>query len=282
LRVTAKPFRAVARTSGVSGWEDPITLEDFYDPERSAARLAAQAPWWEPGSASGYHAADYGQLVGELVRRTDGRALKAFVAEEIAVPLGADFQIGAAEEDWGRIAPVVAPPPLPIDVDAIPADSPLYKTLFVLPFAADSANTPAWRRADLGAVNGHGNAASVARILSAITLGGAAHGVRLLSPAPIERIFDEQSAGVDLVLGLPLRFGVGFGLPQLDSLSYSPDERICFWGGWGGSMIIMDLERRMTIAYMMNKMGAGLIGSENATLYCDAIYGVVGAKAALS
>ncbi len=89
-------------------------------------------------------------------------------------------------------------------------------------------------------------------------------------------IFREQANGVDLVLGVPLRFGIGYGLPQLDSLPYVPDEKICFWGGWGGSLIIMDLGRRMTISYMMNKMAPGIIGSDRGEQYVRAIYDVVG------
>ena len=99
-----------------------------------------------------------------MVRRISGKTLKQFVAEEIAGPLGADFQIGAAESDWERIAPVVPPPPLPIDLAAIDPNSPAVKTLTGPVIEADVANMPGWRRADLGAVNGHGNARSVARV----------------------------------------------------------------------------------------------------------------------
>ena len=109
----------MSHSSGVSGLDQPAVIEDLYDWEKATSRMAAQAPWWAPGAAAGYHALNYGHLVGELVRRISGKPLKQFVAEEIAGPLGADFQIGAAEGDWGRIAPVVPPPPLPIDLAAM-------------------------------------------------------------------------------------------------------------------------------------------------------------------
>ncbi|MGH3410549.1 MAG: serine hydrolase domain-containing protein, partial [Streptosporangiaceae bacterium] len=80
----------MSHTSGVSGWDAPFTVEDMYDWELSTSRLAAQKPWWEPGTASGYHANNQGHLLGELVRRVTGQPLKAFVASEIAGPLGAD------------------------------------------------------------------------------------------------------------------------------------------------------------------------------------------------
>ncbi|WP_371851618.1 MULTISPECIES: hypothetical protein [Rhodococcus] len=113
--------------------------------------------------------------------------------------------------------------------------------------------------ADMGALNGHGNARSLARILSTIALGGESKGVRLLNSASIDMIFDEQNNDVDLVLGVPFRRGIGYALPRLGTVPGIPDGRICFWGGWGGSMTEMDLVRRMTFTYMMNKMGPGII-----------------------
>jgi CubicO group peptidase (beta-lactamase class C family) len=261
----------LSHTSGVSGWEAPFTTEDMYDRDAATRQLATQAPWWEPGTASGYHAQNQGHLVGELVRRLTGKTLKAFVAEEIAGPLGADFQIGAIEADWDRIAPVTPPPPLPFDLASLDPDSPVYKT-FTGPVAdASAANTPAWRRAELGALNGHGNARSVARILRVLALGGEAGGVRLLSADAIGLIFDEQSHGPDLVLGVPLRFGIGYALPETQTVPYIPQGRACYWGGWGGSVILMDLDARTTISYMMNKMGPGVIGSDRSEAYVRAI-----------
>ena len=243
----------------------------MYDSEKSTARLAAQAPWWTPGSAAGYHATNYGHLIGEVVRRVSGKTLRQFVAEEIAGPLGADFQIGAAERDWHRIAPVTPPPPLPrSEVPA--ADSVAMKTFTGPLIDANYSRTPGWRHADIGAVNGHGNARSVARVQSVIARGGEVDGVRLLGPKTIDLIFDEQANGLDLVLGIPLRWGIGYALPQREIVPSIPDGKICFWGGWGGSMVVMDLERRMTISYMMNKMAPGIIGSDRSNAYIKAVY----------
>jgi len=262
----------LSHTSGVSGLDQPAVVEDLYDWDKATARFAGQAPWWEPGTASGYHALNFGHLVGEVVRRISGKSLKQFVAEEIAGPLGADFQIGAAESDWSRIANVVPPPPLPFDLGALDPESPVVKTMTGPPADASNANTPGWRNADIGAANGHGNGRSVARILSVISRGGEVDGVRLLRPETIETIFREQARGTDLVLGVPLRFGIGYGLPEPATIPYIPDERICFWGGWGGSVIIMDTGRRLTISYMMNNMGPGIIGSDRSAEYVQAIY----------
>ena len=262
----------MSHTSGVSGWEQPFAVEDMYDWEKSTSRLAAQAPWWEPGTASGYHAQNQGHLVGEVIRRVSGRTLKQFVAEEIAGPLGADFQIGAVESDWGRIAPVVAPPPLDIDVAALDPDSPVFKTFTGPAATADAANTPGWRHADMGATNGHGNARSVARMLSALSLGGTVDGVKLLSQDTIDLIFDEQSHGPDLVLGVNLRFGIGYALPETETLPYVDQGKSCYWGGWGGSVIFTELDSRTTISYMMNRMAPGIIGSDRSEAYVRAIH----------
>ena len=140
------------------------------------------------------------------MRRVSGKSLKQFVAEEIAGPLGADFQIGAAESDWGRIRRRGPAPPLPFDFAALDPNSPAVKTLTGPLIAAEEANTPGWRRADIGAANGHANARSVARVMSVVARGGEVDGVRLLSPETIDLIFREQTNGVDVVLGLPLRY----------------------------------------------------------------------------
>src|SRR2546429_1202269 len=248
----------MSHASGVSGLDQPAPVEVLYDWEQATSRMAAQAPWWEPGTASGYHALNYGHLGGGIVRRISGKPLKQFVAEEDAGPLGADFQIGAAESDWDRIAPVVPPPPLPIDLEALGMDSPAVKTFTGPVPVADYANTPDWRRADIGAANGPGNARSVARVMSVVAPGGQGDRVRLLRPETLDVIFREQLNGIDLVLGVPLRFGIGYGLPRADVLPYVPDEKICFWGGWGGSIIMMGLSPRMTVSYMMYKTGPGL------------------------
>jgi len=105
--------------------------------------------------------------------------------------------------------------------------------------------------------------------------GGEVDGVRLLSPATIDLIFRDQINGTDLVLGVPLRLGLGYGLPRPEVLPWAVDEKVCFWGGWGGSVIIMDTSRRMTISYMMNKMGAGVVGSARSSGYTQAIYRAV-------
>ena len=254
----------------------PFTLEDVYDWDKSTSRLAAQAPWWPPGTASGYHALTSGHLVGEVVRRITGKTLKQFVCEEIAEPLGADFQIGARPEDETRIAELVPPPPLDVPLDAVPEDHPMRKTFAPIPPTSETAlalESTAWRRADIGSGNGHGNARSLVRALSPISLDGNVNGVRLLSPDTIGLIFQEQANGIDLVLAMPARWGIGFALPHPEAVPDIPDEKICFWGGWGGSMVVMNPGRRTTFAYVMNRMGqVTSAGTERTRKYAQLIY----------
>ncbi len=248
--------------SGVSGWEQPVTMADLCDREKTTALLAAQAPWWQPGSGSGYHALNYGHLVGEVVRRITGQSLGAFFSQQIAQPLGADFHIGLPASEFGRVSNVVPPPPLPFDFSALDPASVMFKTLSNPLPDASASWTDGWRQAEIGAANGQGNARSAARIQSVLAGGGEVDGIRLLSQRTIDRIFEVQSHGVDLVLGVPIKMGVGYGLP-IAELPYIPDGKVCFWGGWGGSLVIVDCDRRMTFSYVMNKMAPGVMGGEN-------------------
>lgn len=262
----------MSHTSGLSAWAQPVTIDDLYDWEKSTAMLAAQPPWWTPGSASGYHAFNQGHLVGEVVRRITGKQLGRFFADEVAGPLGADFHIGLPAAHDSRVSNIVPPPPLPFDLDALGPDSVAYKT-FTGP-APDPlmALTTAWRRADVGAANGHGNARAVARLQTLVANGGESYGVRLLSPQTIDLIFQEQSNGPDLAIGIPVRFGIGYALPDPQTSPYLPNGRVAYWGGWGGSFVLADVDRRLTVAYMMNKMAAGIIGGPRSDALVKAAY----------
>src|SRR6516165_6150589 len=105
-----KVRQLLSHTSGVSGWEQPITLEDLYDWDKSTALLAAQAPWWEPGTASGYHMLTYGHLIGEVIRHITGQRLGEFFAAHVAGPLSVDFHIGLPASEFHRVTKVVSPP----------------------------------------------------------------------------------------------------------------------------------------------------------------------------
>lgn len=265
----------LSHTSGVSAWAQPVVVEDLYDWDKSTAMLAAQPPWWTPGSASGYHALNQGHLVGEVIRQVTGRKLGQYFAQEIAAPLGADFHIGLAPEHDHRVSPIVPPPPLPIDLAAMDPDSVPYKTFTGPPPDATIAWSEAWRRADIGAANGHGNARAVTTVLSALANGGEFQGVKLLDQKTIDLVFQEQANGIDLALGIPLRWGIGFALREDVTMPCLPRGRVCYWGGWGGSLAVMDVDRKLCVSYMMNKMGPGIIGGPRSEALVRAAFAAI-------
>jgi CubicO group peptidase (beta-lactamase class C family) len=265
----------LSHTSGLSGWEQPFTMEDLYDWPTASARLAAQAPWWEPGSASGYHVQTQGQMVGELVRRVSGRTLTEFVDTEIAKPAQADVQIGARQADWPRIADLLAPSRLSGIPAGLDPEGIFTRTLLGSPARDEHVDTPQWRSAELGAVNGHGNARGMARALSVISRRGQVNGLRLLSAETVDKVFDVQADGVDLFLGVPVRWGIGYALADPRTMPHMPTGNICFWVGRGGSIVMMDLDRGVTFAYTMNRVGDGLLGSERTHDYIKHVYAVL-------
>lgn len=265
----------LSHTSGVSGWDQPITVDDLYDWEKSTAKLAAQAPWWEPGTRSGYHALNQGHLVGEVIRRITGKKLGEFFRDEVAGPLNLDFHIGLAPSEFGRVSNVIPPPPLPIDMTALDPNSVVVKTFTGPAPGAEASWTSEWRQADIGAANGHGNARSLAWSQSAISNGGVVKGKRLLSQKTIDNIFRVQADGHDDVLMAPVKFGIGYGLPNETVPHLPTDRRACFWGGWGGSAVVNDLDLNLTVVYVMNNMLDGLVGDFRGTSLVTAAFEAV-------
>ena len=143
-----------------------MTIDDLYDWEKATGLLAAQAPWWEPGTQSGYHAVTQGYLLGEVVRRVTGSTVGEFFAAEVAAPLGADFHIGTPAEHDARVAHVIPPTDGVDRPAALDPDSIAGRTLANPPLDADASSTIPWRRAEIPAAGGHGNARSVALVHS--------------------------------------------------------------------------------------------------------------------
>jgi CubicO group peptidase (beta-lactamase class C family) len=235
----------LGHTAGLPTWTTRLGGADLYDWEKATSLLAAQEPAWEPGTESGYHALTQGYLVGEVVRRITGRTLGAFFREEVAEPLGADFHIGLPAEHDPRVARVIPP-------DDSPPPAPPRHT-------AELTWTADWRRAEIPAAGGHGNARSVARVQSTLATGGGS----LLSAAGCERVLEQQSDGIDRILGTWVRFGLGYGLPSRGLPL--PNPRSVAWGGWGGSVVVVDMDAGLTVSYVMNRMAGGLTADDRGT-----------------
>ncbi|MDR2983585.1 MAG: beta-lactamase family protein [Nocardiopsaceae bacterium] len=231
----------LAHTAGLPDWDGPV--EDLYDWQAATARVAAQNPQWEPGSAAGYHSLTQGFLVGEVMRRITGRSVGDFFAAEVTGPLAADFHIGLSPEHDHRVALTV--PPTSRDEDyAASAPGASVPPAAGTGVRVRDGNSVAWRRAQIPAASGFGNARSVALVQSVMACGGAVGGLRLLSQAGCDRAKQEQFHGVDRRLGMSVRYGLGYGL--LGS-AYG-------WGGWGGSIVMIEPDARMAVAYVTNQM----------------------------
>jgi CubicO group peptidase (beta-lactamase class C family) len=241
--------QVMSHSSGLCGWREPLTTADLYDWDKVTALLAAQEPYWKPGTASGYHVLTQGYLIGEVIRRVTGRTLGTVFRQEIAEPLGADFHIGLPAAEDHRVADLIPP------VDGPPQGTAEFWKVAENP-AVDplATRTRQWRAAEIPAGGGIGNARSVAGIHAILANGGVSRGRRFLSEQGCRRALQEQVAGVDLVLGMPMRFGLGFAL----GAGIMPNDGTIFWGGYGGSLAIIDLDARTTIAYTPNRMGGGI------------------------
>ncbi len=243
----------LGHTAAMCGWTETMTVEDILDWEKATTMLARQAPWFEPGTVSAYHPMTFGVLIGEVFRRITGKTLKAFFADEVAAPLGADYHIGAPAECDARVSLMIQGSPLIAPTGDLIRDRAFHNPLLTPPIAG----TIAWRRGELGGSNGHGNARSVALVQSVLSCGGEVRGVRLLSRAGCERALEVQADGPDRMLGFNLRWGLGYALGNSTAVEiYGPGiagKRIAFWGGSGGSFVMNDLDARMTVAYVMNQ-----------------------------
>lgn len=263
--------------AGVPVVDDPPSLAEVLQVTPIVEALAAQAPLWEPGTAHGYHALTYGWLVGEIVRRVDGRPIGQFFAEEVAGPLGLDFWIGLPDEHQDRVVPLVPSRPSADDFDTSSLDPeilPLLQDLatayldpksttnralmldgtFRLGGGRLAWNLPEVRASQIPAANGVTNARSLAKMYAACV--GEVDGVRLLDEATLQEATKERSGGRDQVLVMPTRFGLGFMLTS----SFSPllGERSFGHPGAGGSLGFGDPDHRVGFGYVMSKMSAGL------------------------
>jgi CubicO group peptidase (beta-lactamase class C family) len=242
----------MSHSAGMSGWKEKVTKDDLYDWEKATSLLAAQSPFWEPGAAPGYHALTQGYLVGEVIRRVTGKSVGTVFREEIAEPLHADFWIGLPASEDERVAELIPPPPGEAVGDN-GAQNDIQKNMATNPgIHVNETKTRAWRGAEIPAAGGTGNARSVAEIHTILANGGVSRGKRFLSEAGARKALELQVEGTDLVMNIPARFGLGFGLAG--GAVPLPHPNTIYWGGYGGSIIIIDYDARATLSYVMNVM----------------------------
>jgi CubicO group peptidase (beta-lactamase class C family) len=251
-KANVKVSHLMSHSAGLSGFKEKITRDDLYDWDKVTSLLAAQAPFWEPGTAPGYHALTQGYLVGEVIRRVTGKSIGTVFREEIAGPLGADFWIGLPASEDARVAELIPPPPGEAAGEGA-ALNPLTHNMATNPgIPVEETRTRAWRGAEIPAAGGTGNARAVAEIHTILANGGVAKGKRFLSEAGARKALELQIEGTDKVMGIPARFGMGFGLAG--GAVPLPNPNTIYWGGYGGSIVIIDYDARTTLSYVMNVM----------------------------
>jgi CubicO group peptidase (beta-lactamase class C family) len=250
----------LAHRAGVPVLDRPLTPAEAADPALGAAAVAAQAPVWEPGTDHGYHAQTYSWLTGELVRRVTGRAIGAWIAEEIAGPVGADLWLGLPAERAarvGRVGQVEEPVragalrtrPKRAVADAYADPHSLTRRAFAAITPLPDENDPGYRAAALPASNGIATADGLARFYASL-IGEVEGGTRLFSPETTEAARAERSAGADRVLVVNTRFGLGYMLHGAASPLLSPAS----FGhpGRGGALGFADPESGIAFGYVTN------------------------------
>jgi len=246
----------LSHQAGVVALDEPAPTAAFYDWDRLCSLLAAQEPAWEPGTAHGESALFYGHLVGELVRRADGRGLGRFLREEVCGPLGLDFFFGLTAAEQARAVDLTGVGEYfsPQRAASMPR---LYRRAVENPpgaFDPAVVNSSAWRAAEVPAINGHGTARGAAGLYAALLAGN------LLSPALLREATTAQCAGVDAVFGEDSAWGLGFGV----------DEDGFGMGGSGGSYAGASTAGGYAFAFVTGTMGSHARGTavENAFREC--------------
>ena len=270
-------------SAGLVAVDKPLPPPAMFEWDTMCAALAEQAPWWEPGTAHGYHALTFGWLVGEVVRRISGKSVGTYFRDEIAGPLGADIYIGTPAEHDARIAELI-PAPLP-KLDGSGDDDCFAKLLasakpyalkaFMNPLPLPGAfNSRAWRGAEIPAANGHGSARGLARIYTALACGGDVDGVHVLSQradrprahAAAQRSRSGDPAAADEAFGLGFQIGT-------EAEPIGPNPRAFGHSGAGGSLGFADPEAQVGFGYAMNRMEAGLfLIGPRATALMNAVF----------
>jgi CubicO group peptidase (beta-lactamase class C family) len=259
----------LSHQGGLSGFVEPTSIEDQYDWDLMVRRLARQAPAWEPGTQNSYHAMTFGWLAGEIVRRGAKRPFGEFVRAEICDKLGADFFVGLPAQSESRVAEMIGPRN-PVDTSAMPLPD-VARMALENPLQDPSRpNTSAWRRAEIPAANGQASARGVARLYAALADRGEFEGTRLLSPATIGQMTVVQTERTDLMLGFAPCWAMGFATNRVGI--YGPNPKSFGHSGWGGSFGFADPDLGLSVGYVMNQMGADLVGDPRTTPLCKEIY----------
>ena len=261
------------------GFKEGIPLGSFQDWNKFIQQLQLQTPYRKPGISQGYHALTFGWLVGELIRRVDGRSVGQYFKEEIAEPLNIDFHIGLDEIDLIRCADMLM---IERDSMQLPGQFLRYVPSFLLPKRLKNfktalisgdfleafqeredddtnyVNSLDWRKAEIPSANGHGTAKSLARLYGILSNGCVRDEISIMSEASLQHAITPHSSGPDSVLfGAPIRFGLGYELAQgislLGNISPTLNNKMFGHAGVGGAVAFGDPEKGIGYGFICNQ-----------------------------
>ena len=245
--------------AGLPALRELMPAEALYEWQTMVDALAAEAPWWTPGEGHGYAAITYGWLVGELIRRADGRSAGQSIMARTARPLGLDFHVGLGDEEFYRVAHTARSKGNMGDESAqgllkamMNEPSSMSTRAFTNPPSImTSINKPEWRRMEQPAANGHGNARSLAGFYSGLLDG------KLLEAQMLEQFTREHSVGEDKTLRTQTRFGLSCMLdqPGVPNATYGLGSKAFGHPGAGGSIGFADPDREVAFGFVTNTLG---------------------------
>lgn len=258
----------MSHQSGLPGFAETVDPTIWFDRQAVLDRLTAQAPMWEPGTASGYHPITIGYLAGELFRIVDGRSMGTALRQDFAEPFGLDLWIGLPEAEHARVAQLRKPTSAP-DLGVIDA---VKKSAFL-----DKGSAPGgrgsveWRTMEIPSANLHGTAPALARILGVLANDGLLDGRRILSPEVVAQATAERIRGVDKVV--PFEISWAAGTMRNETLNiFGTDPDAVGHCGWGGSCVMADAANRISAAYVMTRQSPHLVGDPRAVRLVNALY----------
>ncbi len=258
--------QTLAHQAGVPGFIDPIDPDLWLDPPVCAEAIAALAPLWPPGSASGYHPLTWGYIAGEIAQRAGGRSLGTVLREDICAPLGIDFQIGTPEGEHAR-ASEMKKPTRGGDFGEI---TPPRKAAFFSKWAAPVRGSTQWRKIEIPSANGHGTALGVARLYQVYATSGFINGARVLSQEAFDSLTKRRWKGDDLVL--PYNVDWRTGIIGNSNKIYGPNLEAFGHSGAGGSVGFGDPVAGVSAGYVMNKQSHFIMGDPRSLKLIDALY----------
>lgn len=280
--------QVMCHRTGLSAFRGLLEFEDIFDWSTMTNEITALKPWWEPGTTQGYSPFIYGWILGELIRRVSGCAsFDEYFQSAVAQPLGIRCRFGVEPDQQAHLAdtaPLKNPQGLAAHSNG--ADSiALGKIMKADPRGVTnrafgnpvsfmtSTNSPAWRQAQIPAANGHANAQALGKIFGALAHNGRIEDVTLLAPAQLSLCSKELTAEDDQVLGLPLRFGHGFMLPQArPDCRFGRGARAFGHPGAGGALGFADPDYHVGFGYVTSRMGQSLLIDSRAIRLIDAAY----------